>query len=463
MMPSEATATSQLPAFLADPRGILLRRWKWMAGALAVGALATALTLILVPVTYVASANVLMSKQQIPEQFVAVTAPTDPLDAVDALVGEILARDRLTAVIEKHHLYAKDRKSSTMIELVVRARSSISVTAVDSPFQTRRGPPANLFTISFRDEDPELAANVANELATMFTAAASRMTGQQARLTSGFMRAELERSERELRAQEERVSAFKAQYIGELPSELPANLARLDRLQTQRQTLGNELSRAEARLADLTQLGDLQNPASPYARLSALRASLAAETAVNTDEHPNVIALRRQIEALEKEVSKGDVSSGDPRQGVAVRSAQKEVADLRAQLASTAAESQKLEERVAQTPKREEEFAALTQRESVMRETYLSNLRKLESASLSESVESAQQGARVQVLDRAVPPTAPERTQAAFLFGGVAASLLAAVGVALLLELTDPVVISAHQLDLELDLPVLGSVGRIGA
>jgi uncharacterized protein involved in exopolysaccharide biosynthesis len=209
-------------------------------------------------------------------------------------------------------------------------------------------------------------------------------------------------------------------------------------------------------------LGDMANPSSPFARLSALRARLAQELTVNTEEHPNVVALRRQIDSLEKEITEGGTSSGDPSHDIALRSARQEVASLEALLSRIASETQQLDERVARTSQRDEELTALTQKVSVLQETYVTNLRKLQSAELAQSVESAHQGARVEVLDRAVAPSAPESTRVRSLLLGVAASLAAAAGAALLLELLDPVIVSAKQLERELGVPVLGSVGHLG-
>jgi uncharacterized protein involved in exopolysaccharide biosynthesis len=451
-----------LPAFLGDPRGVLRRRWPWLAGVSAVGVVATAIYVSQVPVTFLASATLVINEQQIAEQFVANTAVDDPMSQLDALVGEILSRDRLAPLVEKHKLYSELRAKTPMIALVGIARANVIVAPAGSVVPKKRGSPASVFTISFRDLNPRVAAAMANDLATLFTAAAGKASGDAARTTADFMRAERDRSERELRAQERLVSEFKEKYRGELPSELATNTSKLERIAIQRQTLTAQLETAETRLADLEKLGDLANPSSPYSRLSALRSKLVTELASNTEEHPNVIALRRQIEALEKEIAGGAKPSGDPAEDIALRAAREQVVDLRVQIAQLTAETGKLEERVSHTPQREEELAALTQKQVVLHETYISNLRKLEAAELALSVESAQQGARVDVLDRAAPPSEPERTRLKFLLAGLAASIGGAIAVAMLLELIDPVIVSAQQIEGELGLRVLGSIGRIG-
>ncbi|HEY8120649.1 MAG TPA: hypothetical protein VII78_04980 [Myxococcota bacterium] len=459
---SQEEEAGQLPAFLTDPRGVVRRRWPWIAGTLALGVIGTAIFVAQIPVTYLASATLVINEQQISDSFVTNTVTENPLQQLDALVGEILSRERLAPLVEKHKLYPELRKQTGMSELVGLARSNVVVAPSGSVIPQKRGTPASVFTISFRDLNAKTAAAMANDLATLFTAAAGKASGDAARTTADFMRAERDRSERELRAQERLISEFKEKYRGELPSELGTNTSKLERIALQRQTLTGQLEAAETRLSDLEHLGDLASPSSPYARLNALRSKLVSEQAINTDEHPNVIAIKRQIEALEREVASNGAGTGDPSQAIALRTLRDEVKGLRGDLAGLTAETAALEERVARTPLREEELSALLQKQLVLHETYISNLRKLEAAELALSVQSAQQGSRVEVLDRAVPPQSSESTRLKYLFACLGASVLGALGIAMLLELLDPVIVSAKQIEDEIGLRVLGTIGRIG-
>jgi uncharacterized protein involved in exopolysaccharide biosynthesis len=110
---------------------------------------------------------------------------------------------------------------------------------------------------------------------------------------------------------------------------------------------------------------------------------------------------------------------------------------------------------------RAEQLAALQERGGVLRENYVEFLRKVEEAQLAQSLESAQQGARVSVLDRATPPMTPKRPRWKVLALGLAATFMLSVGTGILLELVDPVVVSAHQLASIAERQVLGSIPTV--
>ena len=100
----------------------------------------------------------------------------------------------------------------------------------------------------------------------------------------------------------------------------------------------------------------------------------------------------------------------------------------------------------------------MLERQSVLQENYLAFLRKLKEAELAQSLELAQQGDRVAILDSASPPQGPVHPTWIFLAVGSALSLSLAMAVVVLLELRDPVLVSASGLEAAAGVPVLGSI-----
>jgi uncharacterized protein involved in exopolysaccharide biosynthesis len=338
-----------------------------------------------------------------------------------------------------------------MIEAVAALRSRITIEAEKQPVETRNAR-ALVLAIEFTGNDPRIAADVANAVAGQFSDAGVRLRAQQARLTTDFMRRELESAEAALREQKREISEFQQAHRGELPSEMESNLRRLERLQQQRNSLAMQITERETRLALAGATSGSPDPAA--ARLRELESQLARELGVNKETHPNVMSLRRQVAEARRQVGSG----GGGGSGAFAGAAQREIALLRAQLAETDAELKMLDAAVAAIPARQEQLSGMLERQSVLQENYLAFLRKLKEAELAQSLELAQQGDRVAILDSASPPQGPVHPTWIFLAVGSALSLSLAMAVVVLLELRDPVLVSASGLEAAAGVPVLGSI-----
>jgi len=394
-----------LPEFLSDPVRALGRRWPWMLATLLVGLAATAAFTALLKPRFLASATVLVSSQQIPEEFVRPTVEDDSLERISAMVGNILSKAKLTDLVEKHDLYNHQSGELTMNDIVAIMREDVIIERLRDLPTNRRNESASRYSISFTANDPETAANVANDLALSFTQSNTMMRRRQAQLTTNFLRKELESSENELREVERQIREFNEKYRGELPDELASNLHKLEQLQQQRQSLAMQAAEGETRIA---MLRSSENENSPESRLAALKGELAREIAVNTEEHPNAKSLRRQVAALEEQIRN---ASGGPEGMYTSRSAliaaeRRALDEIRRQQEETQRQIREIDARVANTPKRQEELNALQEKVSVLRDDYREFLRKVQDAELAQNLESAQQGERVMVLDDAVPPRA---------------------------------------------------------
>jgi len=452
-----------LPGFVHDPIGVLERRWIPMVVVLFTGiALIGVYVQTRVP-EYQARATVLVASQRISESLIRSTVDSDQLEKVSAILGELLSRRKLIELIEEHELFPPPSEGPglTMEEKTTTVRGSILI----RPDRTNHAnhdaeSSATVFEVLFRHESREKAAAVANDLANGFTDIHLRMRSRQARITTEFLRRELRKTEEELAAQESAITRFKQSHRGALPSELGTSLGRLDRLQSQRQSLALQIANAESRLATLAASGTDVELDSPQAMLRGLRLRYKEQRALYTDDHPNIVSLRNQITNLEKRLA--DETDGEASSGSAPADAARiELTALRSQLDETVAEYERLDSLVELVPEHAETLAALEQRAEILRENYREFLRKVNQAELSEAVESAQQGERASVLDPAVPPwdptSSPLKAVAVLLIG----TLGAAFGTAVLLELVDSVVVTESEIERNYRLPVIGSVSKL--
>jgi len=423
----------------------------------------TAAALYLVKPTYTAHASVVISSQQISQEFFRSPVDNDQIEKINAIIGEILSRQAIAKMIQEFDLYGSKSGDTdlSMQDKVGLFRSNVSITPQASPTPSRRNETAIVYDIEFTSDTSDRSAGVTNELARNFTDTHLKMRSRQAKTTTSFLREELKQSEIDLSRQEKAITEYKQRYRGELPGELQTNLARLDRLQQQRQSLALQIAEAETRLATLSSATREYDPETPEGRLEMLRARYREMVALYTTDHPNVVSTRRQIASLEKELGLKPGEALDEGVQGAAGAARLTLAELKRQLAETVSSFNDLDARVARTPQREEELVALEQRAQVTRDNHEEFLRKVSQAELAESVESAQQGERAMIIDSAVPPGKPDRSPLMLVLLGMVATGGLVVGSAFLLELIDSVIVSSSEIENEFRLPVLGSVARI--
>jgi uncharacterized protein involved in exopolysaccharide biosynthesis len=460
----DAIGGGGLPDGLRDPIGLLRRRWRWMAAALLAGLAATAAFVATKQPRYTATATLLVTTQQIREDLVRTTLEDDLLQRIDAMVGEVLSRENLGRLIEKHDPYPGLREKLSMSEIVDRVRAEIVFKSQQGMEARRPDVSARLFTFSFDADRPAVAAGFVNDLAADLVNRSIARRSEEAGVAVSFLRRELEDAEREMREQAKQIREFKEQHQGELPADLQSNLARLTRLQEQRQSLGVQIAEANTQVAELlAPRGGSGADLSPEGRLETLKGELKQKEGVLTERHPDVQHLRREIATLEASLQEpgADGSPGAPTRSGLVAAGQQTVEELRRQLVQTEREIDELDARVERTPAVQEELDALEERETVLRESYRDFLRKVQEAELAANLEAAQQGERFSVLEEAVPPTNPNRSRRLLLAQGCLAALALALGVGILLELVDPVLVTGRQVETESGLQLLGSVPHI--
>ncbi len=443
-------AGGALPEFLLDPIGVARRRWIPMALCTLVGLVATAVAVIVWKSVYTAQATILITSQQIPRDFVRSTVELDSLANINAMVGEVLSAENLSALIDRLDLFPKQAGMSARIDLVNAIRSRVE--AFPQRNMSDRSQ-SIVYAISYEAGSAQEAADVTNALAALFVQTSVERRNTQARRTTVFLRQALERSEKELREQSKLVTEFRQAHRGALPEEQETSLRRLELLSTQRDSLSRQITSTEDRVLSISSRGSESSEAEFV--LNDLRRQLAREIAIHTDEHPNVIALRDRLKRLAESNRTSPLPASTSH---ILADERREIGHLREQRDQVDAELAELNQRVERIPRTAEQLAALQQKEAVLREDYTTALRKVEQAELAENLEAAQQGAQVSILDSAVPPSSPKISRWFVLLLGLASSAGFAIAVAMLLELVDPVVIGARQVEKLSDRPVLGAV-----
>ena len=117
----------RLPQFLADPKGVLRRRWPWMLAVFLVTSIGAGILIATIPQTYEASGRLLLTQQRISEDLVPATSLERIPEVVNAVVGEVLSRNSLAEVAETHKLAGGLSDGESMADLISRMRADITV------------------------------------------------------------------------------------------------------------------------------------------------------------------------------------------------------------------------------------------------------------------------------------------------------------------------------------------------
>jgi succinoglycan biosynthesis transport protein ExoP len=177
----------------------------------------------------------------------------------------------------------------------------------------------NLFQLVVLDEDPEMAALIANTYAESFNDLFEQISLLAARRTRVFIASQLDRTKEDLLVAEERVRRYReAQRVVSLPEETTEMVKRLAALRAEqdatRTRLGEmreRIAQAEARLRDeaRTQVSAeviQNNPVveQQEVKLAALEVELAAVLSKFTPLHPEAQRLRGSIEEARKQLQR---------------------------------------------------------------------------------------------------------------------------------------------------------------
>jgi polysaccharide biosynthesis transport protein len=420
----------------------------------------------LLPARYRSDATILIEKPRVPKQYVVPNIESDPQEQLEELTQQILSRTRLERIIDDFHLYSGGIAGLAMGGPVEKMRKDIQIDQILTGSKTpsagsKTGQLAG-FTISYSGYDPQLVQNVTARLVSLFIEENLRTRENQSESTTAFLDRQLQEAKADLEEQTMRIKKFKAMYVGQLPEELPSNLQVMSGLQIRLQQASESLNRSEQQRLYLSSMLSAYR-ASPFlattgaggapldidSQLSLLNAQLAELQSRYTDKHPAILQIRDQIAKAEKlkaevQADKGSDDGGLPvSRGVAeiksqLKGTELDIQNRKREIAALASEMQAYQNRLKDTPLREQQLAELTQQYNQSRLNYEDLLGKKNGSALATDMERAQQGEQFTLLDPPARPNSPYfPNRLLTTLVGLAAGLMAALAFAFTRESLD--------------------------
>ena len=448
-------------------------RRKYLALGVLAATLAAALTVALaMPGIYRSTATVLVARPEmtLPNNRTALSGELEA--RLNRIGEEVLSRSRLEDLLNRYDFYGPHTRDD-MEQSVNRFRRDVKVDmkGID-PVQGRGTTIA--FAITVRGRDPKMVADVANELANVYVSENSTIRERRAAEAVQDVKREVDEAQARLDQQDRRTNEFKRRNMGQLPEQVAANLAMLERLNAQLALNNHNQVVALERRTAMRPTGDGGGmPASSpeealEMRLNQLNFDLVRLKRTYSDKYPDVIQTKQEIETVKKqlaELSPSQTKSSSSKTGTTSPSTQ----PIDSQLAALKAEDQRLRQmiaayqsRVEMAPEREQELQELSRDYRASREIYEVALKRYHEAQAAVDVERRRAREEFQVIETAFParePAAPNRGKLALL--GVALACAVTAGVVMLAEQLDTSFHGVDDLRAFSKLPVLVTIPEI--
>ncbi len=453
---SKSGQTALDPAYLFDTA----LRFRWLLIVPFCLAMLVGIYLaVKLPRAYEADTLILVEQQQVPDSYVHSIVGSDIDSRITTIQQQILSRTNLMNIIERFNLFSEAKYTDAFLDDKIEdMRKRISVKVIEDA-DKKTG--ANAFRISFRGEDPNQVYQVVNTLTTYVIDQNLKLRETHAVGTSEFLDDELIKMRQHLEEVEKALKDFRAAYMGELPEQLPSNLMVLDRLQQQVSEKQLSLRDQQNRLMVVeNQLKFVQQSSVPTvgpavaggepSTLEELKQRLATYRTKYTDNHPDVMRLKDQIEELEKEAPPASgaaaATAPAPKATTGIESdlmmqrgqALSNIKNIESELTQIKAQIDFYQQRVENTPKREQELISLKRDYDNIQKTYSSVLtRKLE-ADIAVNMEKKQKGEQFRIIDPARRPNKPISPDMRVIFlGCLLAGLAVGGGLVFVLEFFD--------------------------
>ena len=271
-------------------------------------------TALVWPPTFKSSATILIKEQEIPSELVRSTVTSFAAQRIQTISQRVMTRPNLMEIIEKYNLYVDERKRYTTEEVLEEMRDDIGLDMISAdvmdPRTGRPGVATIAFTLSFLNSSPGAAQKVAGELTSLFLAENLKNRKDKAAETYTFLSDETAKLEQRIAESGKQLAEFKEKYANSLPEMSAMNLSMLNRTESDMDAVEAELRALKERKfylqSQLAQINPLTNMRSatgqsildPSSRLKALESEYASLSAKYSNEHPDIVKTKREIEGL---------------------------------------------------------------------------------------------------------------------------------------------------------------------
>jgi polysaccharide chain length determinant protein (PEP-CTERM system associated) len=467
---------------------ILLGMWKrrWLGIIVAwVVALASVAAVLAIPDKYEASARIFVDTQTILRPLMSGLVTQPNIDQqVMMLSRTLITRPNVEKLIRMADLDLGVESKAARDGLAEALMSSLKIV------NTSRD---NIYTINYRDTQPENAKRVVQSLVSIFVESNLGDARKDSESARRFIDEQITSYEKKLEEAEARLKEFKLRNLTTQSTEgkdhftqmsetgalLEQSKLALREAEQSHEALKRHVLGEEPSLLSVPQQENVSGVSIPEidSRLDAMQRNLDAMLQRFTEKHPDVLSARRLIKDLEEQkreevkarrlaaaANPSTSMSTNPvhqQLAISVSEAEANIAALQTRVAEYQARYDRMQEAVKLMPQIEAEFAQLNRDYNINKKNYEQLVQRRESANMGSEINNTV-GVDFRLIDppRVSPkPVAPNRS----LFLPLTLLLALAAGVAVTFAASQlrPVFFDSRTLREACSLPLLGTVSLL--
>lgn len=424
--------------FLAHLPAILWQRRLVVLPPLLLGVLGAIVAVLLIPPVYRSTALMLVQSPQLPDEVVGNGG--ELIDRrIAGIKEQVTSRPDLVALIDKHGLYAEERRRGALSKVISEMRAAISLvpTTVDAA-GIRPEKQTIAFELAFDYKEPAAAQAVAQDLMERIVELDASGSAEQASNTVQFLTDQAKGLETRIAELQSQMAVINARNGGVLTGAGTMSTAGSGSFDVQIAMLQRDNSNLIAQ-RDLAKSADTRDPA-----VVAAEAALATARSVYSESHPDVVVAKQRLEEARR-FAKGEsrkLPTELLEQQVAFNNSQ--IAALRAARAQEIAQISSSLRAQARAPLVQQQLKDLDQQLTAANEQYRQVSQRLMAAKAGVRAEDEQMGERLAIVEPPVlpdTPVSPNRPLLAALGvgGGLVLGLFLALAVELILRpIRDP-------------------------
>ena len=510
--PQSYVGVARRPPDIEDYIDILRRYRSWIVGPMFAGLVVGVVVAFLWPDTYISTAVMRITPQQVPERLVPSAISTQMAERLSQMQQEILSRSSLSELIQRPSLdlFKKERQRQPMEDVIETMRKAVRIQILEVTGQGNQRV-TSAFSIQFSYPDRYKAQAVVRELVTKFTEQNVTVQRNQASLTTSFLNDETKAAKDDLDRLDAEITKFKTENQGRLPEQLQSNLQNLNSLQLQSAAINEALNRnQQEKMMYETQLQNLRNQqayqmanvedtvAGPQSvrneRLIQLNkavmdteTALAAALETYKPDHPDIKSfesrlrvLKRERDRLEEQETAQQAKTTSGPQKVTNPAVAKSLEDTKAAMSMIQAQIQAknldIEARVKQqadlnksilayqarieiSPVNEQRYIALVRDYNMSKSKYEDLMKRQDISETSQNLEERKAGENLEVLDPASLPEQPAEPNRLMIAGiGSGMGLVLGVLMASAKEMKNTSLKNLKDVRVYTNLPVLSSI-----